>query len=247
MASVANDPNGRKRILFVAPDGSRPSIRLGKCDRKFAESICRHVEALLIAKLGAQPVQRETAVWLSSIGATFRDKLAAVGLVEAPKRAVLGEFLKNYILNRPDVKPATLKIWQQPCRNLTEFFGEDKPLRSITSGDADQFKAWLMTQKLAAATVAKRLSFARTFLTVARKNRLIDENPLSEMKIPTACVKPPGNDSSTAIPWPGCLPWRTRPGEQLSLSLVLADYAVRPKCCRSSGGMSIGKRVASRL
>ena len=111
---------------------SRKTIRLGKCDRKSAESICRHVEALLAAKIGGQPVPRDTAAWLAGIGATLRDKLAAVGLVEAPKRALLGEFLKHYVLSRPDVKPATLEVWQQPCRNLKEFFGEDKPLRSIT-------------------------------------------------------------------------------------------------------------------
>jgi integrase len=188
MASIANDPNGRKRILFVAPDGSRKTIRLGKIDRKSAESICRHVEALVHAKIGGQPIPRETAVWLANIGAVLRDKLAAVGLVEAPKRMMLGEFLKQYILSRPDVKPATLEVWRQPCRNLTEFFGEDKPLRNITIGDCDQFKAWLLTRNLAPATVAKRLSFARTFLHVARKHKLIDENPFSEVKIPTANV-----------------------------------------------------------
>src|SRR5262245_46526698 len=135
MASIANDPNGRRRILFVAPDESRKAIRLGKCDRKSAEAIARHVEALLAAKINGQPVGRDTAVWLTGIGAALRDKLAAVGLVDAPKRAVLGEFLQAYILSRPDVKPATLEVWQQPCRNLTDFFGDDKALRSITSGD----------------------------------------------------------------------------------------------------------------
>src|SRR6516225_8362314 len=188
MASISNDPNGRRRILFVAPDESRKTIRLGKIDRKSAEAIARHVEALLAAKIGGQPVPRDTAAWLAGIGDSLRDKLAAVGLVEAPRRAALGEFLRSYILSRPDVKPATLEVWQQPCRNLTEFFGDDKPLRSITTGDCDQFKAWLLTQDLAPATVAKRLSFARTFLHVARKHKLIDENPFSEVKIPTANV-----------------------------------------------------------
>ncbi len=188
MASIVDDPNGRRRILFVAPDESRKTIRLGKIDRKSAESICRHVEALLSAKLGGQPIARDTAAWLAGIGANLRDRLAAVGLVEASQRDVLGEFLKNYILNRPDVKPATLEVWQQPCRNLCEFFGEDRPLRSITTGDCDQFKAWLLTQGLAMATVAKRLSFARTFLHVARKHKLIQENPFSGVKIPTANV-----------------------------------------------------------
>src|SRR4051812_49431111 len=121
MASIANDPGGRRRILFVAPDESRKAIRLGKCDRKSAEAIARHVEALLSAKMGGQPLQRDTAAWLSEIGEGLKAKLAAVGLIEAPKRAALGEFLRSYILNRPDVKPATLEVWQQPCRNLTKF------------------------------------------------------------------------------------------------------------------------------
>ncbi|MFO0795922.1 MAG: tyrosine-type recombinase/integrase [Gemmataceae bacterium] len=188
MASIADDPNGRRRILFVAPDGSRKTIRLGKIDRKGAESICRHVEMLLGTKISGQPMPRDTAAWLGGIGATLRDRLAAVGLVDAPSRALLGEFLKTYILSRPDVKRATLEVWQQPCRNLTEFFGDDKALHSITVGDCDQFKAWLMTQELAAATVAKRLGFARTFLHVARRHKLIDENPFCEVKIPTANV-----------------------------------------------------------
>ena len=90
MASIANDPNGRRRILFVAPDESRKAIRLGKCDRKSAEAIARHVETLLAAKIGGQPVGRETAVWLTTIGNALQKKLAAVGLVESVERVALG-------------------------------------------------------------------------------------------------------------------------------------------------------------
>jgi integrase len=188
MASITTQRGGNRCIQFVDENSARKTIRLGKCDRKAAESICRHVEALLGAKLTGQPIPRETAVWLAGVGAKLRNRLAAVGLVEAPKRMLLGEFLKQYILSRPDVKPTTLEVWQQPCRNLTDFFGAEKSLRSIATGDCDQFKAWLLTQELAAATVAKRLSFARTFLHVARKHKLIDENPFCEVKIPTANV-----------------------------------------------------------
>jgi hypothetical protein len=38
MASIVNDPNGRRRIQFVSPDGKRKTIRLGKIDRKTAEA-----------------------------------------------------------------------------------------------------------------------------------------------------------------------------------------------------------------
>ncbi len=188
MASISNDPHGRRRILFVAPDGNRKSIRMGKIDRKGAEAIARHVEALLSAKMGGQPFPRDTAGWLSEIGEVLKAKLAAVGLIESVKRVALGEFLRSYILNRPDVKPATLEVWQQPCRNLIAFFGDGKSLQTITTGDCEQFKAWLLTQELAPTTLAKRLSFARTFLHVARKHKLIDVNPFSEVKIPSACV-----------------------------------------------------------
>lgn len=61
MASIIDDPNGRRRIQFVAPDESRKTIRLGKTDRKSAESICRHVEYLLAAKMNGQPIPRETS------------------------------------------------------------------------------------------------------------------------------------------------------------------------------------------
>lgn len=139
MASISTNPDGQRRILFVNADGDRKTIRLGKCDRKTAESICRHVEHLLSEKRTSEPIKPTTAAWLRDIGAKLRDRLAVVGLVDAPKRMVLGEFLEGYILSRPDVKPATLEVWQQLCRNLTEFFGADKLLRIITTGDCDQF------------------------------------------------------------------------------------------------------------
>src|SRR6476661_7484518 len=100
MASIVNDPGGRRRILFVAPDESRKTIRLGKLDRKSAESICRHVEALLGAKIGGQPVPRDTSAWLANIGPALHDKLSVAGLAEAHKRAALGEFLNAFIANR---------------------------------------------------------------------------------------------------------------------------------------------------
>jgi hypothetical protein len=49
MASIANDPNGRRRILFIAPDGRRKTIRLGKVPQRAAETIRVHVEHLVSA------------------------------------------------------------------------------------------------------------------------------------------------------------------------------------------------------
>ena len=69
MASITTQRGGNRCIQFVDESSARKTIRLGKCDRKAAESICRHVEALLAAKLTGQPIPRETAVWLAGVGA----------------------------------------------------------------------------------------------------------------------------------------------------------------------------------
>lgn len=64
-----------------------------------------------------------------------------------------------------------------------DFFGGDKELASITSADADDFRAWLeTTEELSEAMLRKRCSVARQFFRRAVKARIIDENPFGEMK-----------------------------------------------------------------
>ena len=198
MASVSRAPKGQKIVQFVSPEGGRKSIRLGKVDMRGAESVARHVESLLSQKICGQPMARETAAWLSDLPIPLKLKLAKTGLIEAelpgdapaeePKKTFLGAFLDGYILSRRDVKPATLVVWKQPCRNLKEFFGEGKRLSDITPGDCKQFREWLLTQKLASTTKAKRLKFAREFFNVARAHKFIEANPFAEIKVPAGDV-----------------------------------------------------------
>ena len=199
MASISDDPNGRRRIQFVAPNGSRKTIRLGKCDRKSAEAITRHVEQLLAAKIGGQPIPRSSATWLTEIGSELRDKLAAVGLIE-PSRSLpesaMGEFLTTYMAKKTDIKPASLLAVEQVVRNLNEFFGVDRALTSITAGDAEDFKRWLSTEArsrgagrnkstgLSPATVAKRLQRCSAIFGDALKRKIITENPFAGIKQP---------------------------------------------------------------
>lgn len=198
MASITRELKGQKIVQFVSPEGGRKSIRLGKVDMRGAESVARHVESLLSQKICGQAMTRETAVWLSDLPIPLKLKLAKAGLIEAelpgdvpaeePKKTFLGAFLDGYILSRRDVKPATRLVWQQPCRNLKVFFGEDKRLADITPGDCKQFREWLLTQELAPTTKAKRLKFAREFFNVARAHKFIETNPFAGIKVPTGDV-----------------------------------------------------------
>ena len=49
MASISKQPNGRKTIQFVAPDGKRKSIRLGKVSLRAAEAVKLKIEHLASA------------------------------------------------------------------------------------------------------------------------------------------------------------------------------------------------------
>lgn len=61
MACIATDRNGSRRILFVAPDGSRKAIRLGAVPLRLAESFRLRVEALVSARLAGTPVDAENS------------------------------------------------------------------------------------------------------------------------------------------------------------------------------------------
>lgn len=200
MASIANDPGGRRRILFVAPDGSRKAIRLGRASQRAAESVCRHVEGLLAARIAGQPLSRDTALWLAELGEPLRSRLVRVGLIETVDPAAspqLGAFLTDYLDRQTHVKPASLLAVRQAVRNLLDYFGPQTRLTDITPGRADDFRKWLLSdgrshrqpnrpRKLAPATAGRRLGYVAGFFEDARKRRLIAENPFGGMKRPPA-------------------------------------------------------------
>src|SRR3954462_3215765 len=99
MASIIRLPNGRKAIQFTALDGKRPLIRLDQCSRRNAETVKRHVEALMAAKIQNTPPDDETSKWLRDAGDSLTAKLAGVGLVapRAGSTTTLKSFVDDYI------------------------------------------------------------------------------------------------------------------------------------------------------
>ena len=84
VASIAKDPNGRKRILFVNGDGERKAIRLGKMSLPDAREVKSKVEAILSANVSRKAFDNPTAAWVADIPDSLAAKLAQVGLI--PKR-----------------------------------------------------------------------------------------------------------------------------------------------------------------
>jgi integrase len=183
MASIIHDPDGRKRILFVAGDGSRKAVRLGKCSERDAEGVCRHVEALAAETINGQSMGRETASWLAEVGNTLHARLARAGLAEARADAGirLNAFIDGYLAQRPDLKQNTLSIMRQAQRHAVEVLG-DKALHSITPADGDSFKAAMVGRGCTRATVNKWTRYVRHYLEVAKRRKLLVENPFQHLK-----------------------------------------------------------------
>ena len=186
MASISKDPGGRRRILFVAPDGLRKPIRLGKVTQKTAETIKLHVEHLASSAASGCAVELQTARWVSEIGSDLADKLAAVGLIakrNAPKNETLETFLNAYVDGRTDIKPRTTINLKHAAQALVGFFGADKPLADVTPGAADDFRVFL-TGKLALGenTARRILGRSKQFFRAAVRKRLIPDSPFVDMK-----------------------------------------------------------------
>ena len=182
MASVVNDPNGRRRIMFVAPDGTRKAIRLGKVSERQAVAFKVRLEQLVGQRITGT-LDDDTARWVAGLDEPTHGKLAAVGLVGRRDAHRLGPWLDAYIAGRTDVKPGTATVLGMTRRNLVKFFGADKPLRAITAGDADDWRRHLIgAEQLADNTVRRRCGIAKQFFRAAVRKRLLADNPFTDLK-----------------------------------------------------------------
>lgn len=174
MATIGNDPNGRKRILFVAGDGSRKTIRLGKATAKQAEAFKVKVESLVAAAITGN-MDDETSRWLADLPDMLHGRLSAVGLVKPRSggRAALGAFIDAYIESRPDVKPHTLLNMKQVRHWLVEHFGEGRDMRTITAGDAEEWLASMRKGGLGENTIRRHVGRARQLFKAAIRRGLV--------------------------------------------------------------------------
>ena len=184
MATIGNDRNGRRRILFVAGDGSRKTIRLGKATLKQAEAFKVKVEALVSASITGS-LDGELSRWLAERDDKLYGRLVAVGLVK-PRQSVgaktLGPFIDNYIADRSDAKPRTLINLKAARKDLAAFFGEDKPLHAVSVADAAEFWRYLLRRGLGKNTARRVCGRAKQFFGVAIDKGMFTANPFRKLK-----------------------------------------------------------------
>lgn len=202
MASLTKEPAGAGKPswrLRVFVDGKRRSMRLGSINKKDADEVLRHVEALARAAEIGTLIPPATESWLLSIDPKLRSKLNKWGLCDPANRngnadagRLLGPFVDAYIAGRTDVAKRTTINFQQARRLLVEFFSEDYPIKAITPADADRWRRWLLvrpvardadgnvTKTMASATISKHVKRAKTIFAFAVRDRLLPESPFAD-------------------------------------------------------------------
>ena len=196
MASVGTDQGGLRRILFYAPDGSRKTIRLGKCSKRDADSLRLKVEDLLACKIRKLPFDRELAIWTESIDPRLRKRFQLAGLLEQPDcpditkaksvESFLDEYMERYGKSK---KPGTREVWKQVMGNLKTYLPKGILLREVTAGHAKKFHESLKSSGMASTTIYKRIGFSRQFFNDALDWELIDKNPFLKVKPANASAK----------------------------------------------------------
>ena len=188
MAALCSDSGKRGttyRVLLRTPDGKRHTVRLGLVSKRIAETTKRMIESLEAARAAGHSPDRETAEWVGRLGDEIHGRLARAGLVLPREEArsvivSLGQHLEHYFGSLGKQKPTTARNYARARRLLEEFFGKDRTLDSITEGDADAYKRWLL-DSYAPASASVDLRRARQYLKAAVRRRLIAVNPFAEV------------------------------------------------------------------
>ena len=198
MSSISSDKAGQRTIYVRGADARRRPVRLGKVSMKQARTVQGYIDDLeRVANHNGTPTEK-TSVWLAGIGDDLHGRLARAGLVAPRESVTLGTFIDSHIERCEGiVKPATLVRMKQARGHLVGYFGEDKPLVAITSADADDYRACLLTKGkvrvkgkdqdkrmgMAEATVRRTCGYARQWFTYAMKRGYVRVNPFAD--IPT--------------------------------------------------------------
>lgn len=184
MASIVSDPNGHKRILFIAGNRKRRAVRLGRASIKQAEAFKVRVQQLVSALVVGQPPDDETNRWLTTLDDVMHSRLSAVGLTKARggDRAVLSAFIDAWIGRRTDIKPHTLLNMKQLQRWMLAYFGENRDIRTITAADAEDFRLHMAKGGLGENTIRRHIGRARQlFKSAIRRGLLRGSNPFDGM------------------------------------------------------------------
>lgn len=141
----------------------------------------------------AEAAVQDKPTKVMSIDVELRDKLVSAGVVspmagDSAGRA-LGPFVERCIARQEgQVKERSMVLRRQSQRSLIDYFGENRAIDTITEGEAEDYRAWILTEAehrrrkkrvkgLSGSVARKQCADARMWFKNAVRLKLIDSNP----------------------------------------------------------------------
>ncbi len=176
-------------VQFFDLAGQRRTVTIGRA-RTAAEDFDDRVHRLLEHRRTGATLPGWLQDWLAALDDKLYGRLVQYGLVppreNVGKGITLGQWLERWFASRTDLRGSTLTFYRHTRRDLLRFFGAERPLASITRGDAQDFHRYLKThprgrkkKPLAEATANRRLVAARTIFNAAVDHELLQRNPFA--------------------------------------------------------------------
>jgi len=192
MASITKIGKGKqppRAIEFVdsTDGGKRKRIRLGVVGLAQAREAKHRIEKLHAAKALNQTPDAETVLWQAGVSDEIHQRIARAGLVDPrePLSAapMLGEHLSKHLQQRAaELKPSSIERLRQTADKLKATFGSDTPLDQITPDGAKDWRASMLLEGRAEATVRLHCRNAKSIFTDAVERELITRSPFAKLK-----------------------------------------------------------------
>lgn len=179
MASVIKTQAGYGVKLSPGENIQRPKIALGKVTKKDATSAKAHIERLIARCKTGQELPTATVEWLSNVPDGLRIRLEKLGLVErsARSRWTVRGWVADYIKQRRDVKPITIRHFRDAERKIVAFFLDDS-IGDVTVQHAKNFRIYLKTTcGMGENTIRRMIGRCRQFFNAAIEAGIITKNP----------------------------------------------------------------------
>jgi integrase len=182
MASITNQPNGRRMLQFYDGDGKRRSIRLGAMPIKMAESLKSRIESLAIASATGLAIDLDTGRWLSSVDDSLAKKLAAAGLIEHRRVPTLDEWLNTYSSEcMSELKLGSVKKMSQTMAKLRKHLVPSTKINKLTPSEAATWRKKLRETPLSEGTTKTHAGNAKTIFAAAVARKLLAEDPFAAL------------------------------------------------------------------
>ena len=188
MASITNDPGGRKRITFTDPNGGRKTIRLGEMPDRLAETYRENIEHLVACSNAPHMISKDVLKWTTDIPQAIHKRFVKASLLPSrePVQATkwtMQELIKDVEAEIAHTKPFTRQFYARVFFLLAEHFGQDREIASISPREADAFVTWLRTEKKQGpATVARRIKACRFIFRRAMRWEMTNRDPFRDIK-----------------------------------------------------------------